>query len=410
MRRKDIAEETVFGGGKGFSLLDEILPADLLKDEHTLAQLASVFFLSGSAESNGHTSTSDVPGVADVYRILVEQIPAIVFIAFLDKSFGEAYVSPQIEKTLGFTQEEWINDPIRWYEQIHPDDKERWSVEVAQMLLTGEPLCSDYRVITRQNETVRFQCDVKIVRHPDGHPWFIHGTAFDITRQHQDEKALREYADRMKVLSQSLLDIQESERRRIALELHDQIGQILTGLKLKLEILVRTESLSSNDGFDEVQSLVNELISRTRELSLDLRPATLDHLGLLAALHRLLRHYNSQTSIKVDLKHEGLENRRFRPELETAAFRIVQEGLTNIARHAESEEAVVSIFALTDKLTIEIEDFGSGFDPTDIFAVGQSSGLTGMRERAILLGGTFSVESQPGHTRLTAEWELPRLA
>jgi len=382
-----------------------MLPPELLKDEHTLAELAGVFFRAGSVETDGATAT-DTPGLADVYRILVEQIPAIVFIAFLDKSFGEAYVSPQIEETLGFTQEEWLNDPIRWYEQIHPDDKGRWSTEVAQMLLTGEPLSSDYRVIARHGRIVHFRCDVKIVRHADGHPWFIHGTAFDTTKQQHDEEALREYAERMKVLSQSLLDIQESERRRIALELHDQIGQILTGLKLKLEMLGRTEPRSSNSGFDEVQALVNELITRTRELSLDLRPATLDHLGLLAALHRLLRHYTSQTSIQVNFKHEGLRDRRFRPELETAAFRIVQEGLTNVARHAEADEAAVSIYALSDKLTIEIEDRGIGFDPSAVLAVGQSSGLTGMRERAILLGGSFTVESRPGHTCLTAEWEV----
>ncbi len=389
--------------------MDEILPAELLKDKNTLSELASVFFLKTEAGmSDG--STAEAPGLADVYRILVEQIPAIVFIAFLDKSFGEAYVSPQIEQALGFTQEEWLNDPIRWYEQIHPDDKERWSTEVAQMLLTGEPLHSDYRVIARNGHTVSFQCDVKIVRHADGHPWFIHGTAFDTTKQQRDEEALREYAERMKVLSRSLLDIQESERRRIALELHDQIGQILTGLKLKLEMLVRTESRNSNSGFDEVQALVNELITRTRELSLDLRPATLDHLGLRAALHRLFRHYTSQTNIRVNFTHEGLDNRRFKPELETAAFRIVQEGLTNIARHAGSDEAGVSIYALPDRLTIEIEDHGVGFDPSDIFAVGQSSGLTGMRERALLLGGSFHVESRSGHTRLTAEWELPTLA
>ena len=405
MSRQKLAKEKVFPNGRGFASIDEILPVDLLKDENTLAQLASVFFLPDGTTG----ATSDAPGLADVYRILVEQIPAIVFIAFLDKSFGEAYVSPQIEETLGYTQEEWLNNPIRWYEQIHPDDKERWSTEVAQMLLTGEPLHSDYRVIAQSGKIVSFQCDVKIVRHADGHPWFIHGTAFDTTKQQRDENALREYADRMKILSQSLLDIQESERRRIALELHDQIGQILTGLKLKLEMLVRTEPRKTNDGFDEVQGLVNELITRTRELSLDLRPATLDHLGLLAALHRLLRHYTSQTNIRVDLRHEGLDNRRFRPELETAAFRIVQEGLTNIARHAGSDKAAVSIYAMPEKLTIEIEDFGKGFDPTKVFAAGQSSGLTGMRERAMLLGGSFNVESSTGHTRLTAEWELPTL-
>ncbi|MEP7076073.1 MAG: PAS domain-containing protein [Acidobacteriota bacterium] len=393
-----------------YRALNEILPPDLLMAENTLAQLANVFFLNGNNGENGTAAASDTPGLTDVYQILVEQIPAIVFIAFFDNSFGEAYVSPQIEESLGFTQEEWLNDPIRWYQHIHSEDKERWSSEVAQMLLTGEPLHSIYRVIARDGRDVRFQCDVKIVRHADGHPWFIHGTAFDVTRQHADEEAVREYAERMKILSQSLLDVQESERRRIALELHDQIGQILTGLKLKLEMLARTDAIKSNDGFEEAQNLVNELISRTRELSLDLRPATLDHLGLFAALRRHLRHYSSSTGVRVDFSQEGLESRRFKPELETAAFRIVQEGLTNIARHSGAEEAMVRISCGVKSLTIEIEDNGNGFDPENIFRSGQSSGLTGMRERAILIGGEFMVESEPGRTRLTAEWELPTLS
>src|SRR5512147_1425004 len=90
-----------------------------------------------------------LPEIDARYQTLVEQIPAVVFMAFLDKGIGEAYVSPQIEAILGFTQEEWLNDPVRWYQQIHPDDKDRWSVEAAELFLLGEPLKSFYRVLAR---------------------------------------------------------------------------------------------------------------------------------------------------------------------------------------------------------------------------------------------------------------------
>ncbi len=524
---------------------DKALSPELSQAEAVLAQLAGVFF-APNLKINGRSrvpTQAQIPTVADTYKILVEQIPAVVFIAFFDKSFGEAYVSPQIEAALGFTQEEWLNDPIRWYRQIHPDDKERWSADAARIFLSGEPLVSVYRVLSREGKIVWFHCEVKMVRRADGHPWFIHGIGFDIsdlknaeealtkseemlsgifenapdtmivvnsagkieranarveqvfgykpgelvgrqvetlvpdhflasraahygkhiadsqmppigaglvlyglrkdggefpieimlspvssdgdsnsagedmtiavirdiTRRKKNEEALLEYAERMKVLSQKLIDIQESERRRIALELHDQIGQILTGLKLKLEMLARTPGEESPAQFNEAQEMVNELLFRTRELSLDLRPATLDHLGLLSALLRHLRHYTSQTNVAVDFQHDGLEGTRFDPELETAAFRIVQEGLTNITRHAEAEKAKVRIWACGQTLTIEIEDNGKGFDPSAAMAVGQSSGLTGMRERAMLLGGEFSVESCPGLTRLTAVWNLSTL-
>jgi len=537
VRRRNPAEQTILGGGQGFSTDDEILPADLLEAENVLAQLASVFSLNGLLDgfsAGDPIEEKDLPNVTDIYRVLVEQIPAVVFIAFFEKGFGEAYVSPQIETSLGFTQEEWLNDPVRWYSQIHPEDKERWSIEAAQMFLTGEPLQSVYRVLARDGREVWFHCEVKMVRRADGQPWFIHGIGFDITeqkqaeialgkseemlsgifeyapdtivvvesggriervnaqvermfgyarkeligkpveilipqrlrgrhvehrtayaadphlrpmgeelrlsgkrkdgsefpveimlspvandagdlviavirdisRRQQNEEVLREYAARMEVLSRRLIEVQEAERRIIALELHDQIGQILTGLKLKLEMTERLPEAEMRRNLSEAQTLVNDLLLRTRELSLNLRPATLDHLGLLSALLRHLRHYASQTDVRVDFEHTGLEGRRFAPELETAAFRIVQEGLTNIARHSGASRAKIHIWANQNALTLEIEDDGKGFEVKNAFSAGKTSGLTGMRERASLLGGIFRIESDKKGSRLTAEWKF----
>lgn len=404
MRRQSLNEDTIFSGGNGFSVDGEVLPADLLKDESTLAQLASVFFISDPDERSVTDFSNEMPDVTEIYKILVEQIPAVVFIAFFDKSFGEAYVSPQIEATLGYTQEEWLSDPVRWYNHIHSDDKERWSSEVAKMFLTGEPLHSVYQVLSREGRTIRFQCDVKIVRSSNGHPWFIHGTAFDVTQQQLNAEEMRGYADRMELLSRRLIEVQESERRYIALELHDQIGQILTGLKLKLEMLARPADDASQAGFAEAQQLVNELITRTRSLSLDLRPATLDHLGLLSALHRHLRLFSSRTKIEVSFEHQDLEGRRFDPNIETAAFRIVQEALTNIARHSGADAAIINISATDGLLKIKIEDRGNGFDPQTALAAGLTTGLTGMLERVSLSGGQFNIESDPTGTRLVATW------
>ncbi len=132
------------------------------------------------------------PNANAIYRALVEQIPAVVFMANLDRGIGEAYVSPQIEATLGFSQEEWLEDPIRWYQQIHPDDKQRWSIEAAQMFVSGTPLRSAYRVLARDGRTVWFHCEAKMIRHKDGRPWFIHGVGFDITELKRIEEALHE--------------------------------------------------------------------------------------------------------------------------------------------------------------------------------------------------------------------------
>jgi len=133
-----------------------------------------------------------LPNLEARYRALVEQIPAVVFMAYLDRGIGEAYVSPQIESALGFSQEEWLEDPVRWYSHIHPDDKRRWSTEAAEMFLTGNPLRSSYRVVARDGRVIWFHCEAKMIRKENGEPWFIHGVGFDITDLKRTEEALQD--------------------------------------------------------------------------------------------------------------------------------------------------------------------------------------------------------------------------
>jgi PAS domain S-box-containing protein len=132
-----------------------------------------------------------LPNLEAKYQALLEQLPAVVFMAYLDRGIGEAYVSPQIEAALGFTQAEWLEDPVMWYQHIHPDDKARWSLEASEMFLTGKPLRSAYRVMARDGHAVWFRCEAKMILHPDGHPWFIQGVAFDISDLKQTEEELQ---------------------------------------------------------------------------------------------------------------------------------------------------------------------------------------------------------------------------
>jgi PAS domain S-box-containing protein len=392
-------------------------PLSRSEAENTLLELAAAYPIpnlvaeQGALSLIGAVKTSRVT-LADIdarYRTLVEQIPAVVFMAFLDKGIGEAYVSPQIEAMLGFSQEEWLNDPVRWYQQIHPDDKARWSVEAAGLFISGQPLKSLYRVLARDGRVVWFHCEAKMVRDDDGQPWFIHGVAFDISDLKRSEAVVRDYAERLKSLSRRLMEVQEAERRIIALELHDEIGQVLTGLKLTLEMGARLPAEELGATLKEAQALVNDLMARVRSLSLALRPAMLDDLGLLPTLLWHIEHYTAQTQVRVHFKHSGLEKTRFKPEVETAAYRLVQEALTNVARHAHCEEASVRISTHKRTLLIEVEDEGRGFDVESVFAVSETSGLAGMRERAILLDGRLSIKSSPGAgTHLTAELSLGR--
>ncbi len=206
-------------------------------------------------------------------------------------------------------------------------------------------------------------------------------------------------------LSHRLVRVHEEERRNLARELHDEIGQYLTALKLRFNRLE-----INGDGEDEeingAQELLNELIRKVRKLSLDLRPSVLDDLGLLPALEWYFERYTQQTGIAVDFDPQLPEKQRYASEIEISIFRIVQESLTNVARHAEVKSVLVELKANEEQIELMIEDEGIGFEPENQKA-GSSSGLTGMVERTRLLQGDMEIHSQPGMgTRVVARLPL----
>ncbi|MBI2525508.1 MAG: GAF domain-containing protein [Candidatus Rokubacteria bacterium] len=207
-------------------------------------------------------------------------------------------------------------------------------------------------------------------------------------------------------LTGRIVEAQEAERRRIARELHDEVGQVLIGLKLNLEASARLADEPARARLRGAQVLLTDLIGRLRDLSLDLRPPMLDDLGLVPALLWLLDRYTAHTRVRVAFRHGGLEGQRFPPELETAVYRIVQEALTNAARHAAVDEVSVQLWTTGELLHIHVHDEGKGFDADSAPASGLSSGLGGMRERAAVLGGRLAVDSRRGLGTLVAA-ELP---
>jgi PAS domain S-box-containing protein len=212
--------------------------------------------------------------------------------------------------------------------------------------------------------------------------------------------------ERLALLSRRLMEVQEGERRHLARELHDEIGQYLTGVSLILGELERRPLDAVRAPLREAHQLVDDLIVRVRDLSLDLRPAMLDDLGLLPALLWLFERVAKQMNLAIDFHHSGVK-RRFQHDVETAAYRIVQEALTNVARHAGVNQAVVHVSADHDCLSVVIADHGTGFDADTVLATAATSGFSGMRERATLAGGRVNVESAVGAgTRVSAEFGL----
>ena len=201
----------------------EISPEEALLK---LAQVASQFAFpqpaAGPSMGGAPDQAEGLPSIQDRYRVLVEQIPAVVFTAFVDGGMSEAYVSPQIEQVLGFKREEWLDDPIRWYHQIYPDDRQRWSIEAADMFLTGRPLKSVYRVLARDGRVVWFHCEARLVRRKDGQPWFIHGVGVDISELKETEQKLqKEMAERERLqkleLERQIARTEQTESRLAAI-------------------------------------------------------------------------------------------------------------------------------------------------------------------------------------------------
>lgn len=234
------------------------------------------------------------------------------------------------------------------------------------------------------------------VFHSDYHPFFeVVGRQIGVAAQTAALfEQVREEHERLQSLSRRIVEVQEDERRHLARELHDEIGQLLTGMKLALEMSARHSPDSATGSLLTVGAMVDNLLSQVRAISLNLRPAMLDDLGLLPALLWHFENYSSQTGISVNFKHRGL-GRRLRTEVETATYRIIQEALTNVARHAGVKEAIVLVWIDGASLFIQVEDRGSGFELSSLRTANVSSGLVGMRERAVSLGGKFRLESSP---------------
>lgn len=204
---------------------------------------------------------------------------------------------------------------------------------------------------------------------------------------------LSEMQRRFRGMARAVWRVQEDERRRLARELHDGVGQTLTALRHRLDRLPETPERA------QALELLQSSLEDVREMSRLLRPPVLDDLGLAAALNWLIRRVRSDSDLDITLEVGALEETgRLDPELETLVFRIVQEALNNIVRHAEAGRAGVRLFKTGDRLQLRINDDGHGFDPSAVEANAEQRGigLAGMRDRVALFGGEVAINSAPG--------------
>lgn len=209
---------------------------------------------------------------------------------------------------------------------------------------------------------------------------------------------LTEAKERFQTLSSSLLKIMEDQRRHIARELHDEIGQQLTVLKINLQNAQQLSNSKECPGhLNETLAIAENLVQLVRNLSLELRPSALDDLGLVPALRMYVKRLEKEAGMAIDFVADSLYH-RFPPDIENACFRVAQEALTNIIKHSKAQNAVIELRQMESKLQLTILDDGIGFDAQSALEqakMGRSFGLLGIHERIFLAGGKIKIESTP---------------
>src|SRR5207248_2403551 len=200
-------------------------------------------------------------------------------------------------------------------------------------------------------------------------------------------------------LLRQLVTAQEEERRRIALELHDQLGQDVTALMLGLKALEDSGAQPHDERLTQLMQLTDQLGREAHRLAWELRPSALDDLGLQATLKNYLEDWAKRCDLVADFHGDTLADRRLPPPVETAVYRIVQEALTNVSKHAQAQHVSVLLEYRQGRLLVIVEDDGRGFDTDEVLRAANTErrmGLIGMHERVRLVGGELEIESAPG--------------
>jgi signal transduction histidine kinase len=224
--------------------------------------------------------------------------------------------------------------------------------------------------------------------------WF--GTSTDIEDLKRAESALQHSFDQLRALAARLQSVREEEGTRVARQIHDELGQALTAIKLESAALIRElprEAKRQSNRAESIAKLADETIQAVRRISTELRPGILDDLGLAAAVEWVTEEFQARTGTKVQLTLPGVDLVIDR-EHATALFRILQEILTNVARHANATQVSVRLVQEEGSLILEVHDNGKGVSKEDLSA-GRSLGILGMRERALLLGGELAISGAP---------------
>ena len=306
---------------------------------------------------------------------------------------GAVVYSARWKEMLGYEDDEIEPHVSAWERLLHPDDKPR-AQQVNEGVSRGDRAYEgEFRLRHKNGHYVSvLSRGYPVRREQDGPVVRIVGTHFDLTERKQAE------AERARTeLLAKLVFAQEDERRRIAREMHDQFGEQLTALALSIGALKQAcaDQPALSAKVDAVDRVAKQLDKDVDQLVWQLRPTALDDLGLRAALANYIQDWSHRSNIPAQLHTSGLLDDRLAPDVESALYRIAQEALTNVAKHARAGNVEVILERRPDHVLLIIEDDGVGFEGSP-GENGQGFGLMGMHERAALVGASLQIESAPG--------------
>ncbi|MBW1739645.1 MAG: PAS domain S-box protein [Deltaproteobacteria bacterium] len=314
---------------------------------------------------------------------------------------------------LGYTRGEMVGKPI--FEFILPEQRKE-AEERFRLKLAGEPIPRhDNRIyVKKDGSKIYVSIDDALEYGSDGKVLGVRTTMVDVTERKRDEEALQRSEAELRRLSFRLLNAQENERKRISRELHDGIGQFLSAIKFGLEnALNQTRQGATKAGVESLEAIIpiiQQSIEEVRRISMNLRPSTLDDLGIIATISWLCREFETVYSAFCIEKQIDIQENDVPDSLKIAIYRILQEALNNIAKHAQADLVRLSLKRTDGKIELAVEDNGQGFDVEHMRSVENfrgGSGITSMRERTELLGGSFSIASHKGAgTIVRASWPI----
>jgi PAS domain S-box-containing protein len=335
------------------------------------------------------------------YRELFDNAKDAIYVH--DLSGRYVSLNRAAEKLSGYKREEIIGKHFSNF--VAPKDLKHVRKNLCRKLDAEGETTYEIDLVTKDRRRVPVEVISRLI-YENGQPVGVQGTARDMTERKRAQEALQIYSRR-------LIEAQEAERQSLARELHDEIGQVLTAVRINLQRVQNT--CQTEVGLPYVEEsivIVDEALTRIRELSLELRPSLLDDLGLAAALRWYVDRYGQRTGILAEVLNSFEEDGRLPRDLETECFRIAQEALTNVARHAQASRVSVQLEGGQEKLVLTITDNGTGFDTDNLLKSASSAstlGLRGMKERALAMNGHVEIESSPGKgTHIRASFPLKR--